>query len=151
MKNLAKRMVAISAALILLCIVAVAQNEKEAKSADDPNYAVVVSPREVNLTPGQEQGVMVIPMMGYYHPTIHYNGSTYEIDQPFSGNIFTVEEPETPGGPYSFIIKAKKNVNVERIESIYINVEEEFIDSQNRNMSRTSGVSVIIKVTPLIQ
>ena len=149
MKTLVKRMVVMSTALVLLCVCAVAQNEKSTGSGSTTyNYpTLTVTPNPVVLVSGDYAIVTITPDAGYYHPTIYYDGYTYEIGQSFEGEIFRVE----PNGnnPYSFKIVAK-DVNKESEESISIDVEmiPEELWSLNRNMVRSTPATVIIKVSP---
>ena len=79
MKNLAKRMAAISAALILLCVTAVAQNEKSTKSVtNDSEHGVIVSPSYVLLRPGMDTYVTITLNPGYKNPVLIYEGEGLE-------------------------------------------------------------------------
>ena len=152
MKTLIKRMVVMSAALVLLCVCAVAQNEKSTRSESTTyNYpTLTVAPNPVVLTSGDIGFVTIIPDVGYYHPTIYYNGNTYEVGQTFEGEIFRVE-PNGTNNTSSFKIVAK-DVNVEREEIISIDVEmiPEELWKSNRNMVRSTPAIVVIKVSPNI-
>lgn len=150
MKTLVKRMVVMSAALVLLYVCAVAQHEKNTRSGstiyDYPS--VTVTPNPIELLPGDSATVTVTPEIGYYHPIIFYDGNSYEIGQTFEGEIFRVE-PNGTNNPYSFKIVAK-DVNDVREENISIFVEmiPEELWSLNRNMVRSTPATVIIKVSP---
>lgn len=150
MKTLIKRMVVMSVALVLLCVCAVAQNEKSTRSGsatyDLPT--LTVTPNPVVLVSGAYAIVTITPDPGYYHPIIFYNGNSYEVGQTFEGGIFRIE-PNGTNNSYSFKIVAK-DVDEESEESISINVEmiPEELWSLNRNMVRSTPATVIIKVSP---
>ena len=153
MKTLVKRMVVMSTALILLCVCAVAQNEKSTKGGGTTyNYPTLkVTPNPVDLVSGAYAIVTITPDAGYYNPTIYYNDNSYKLDETFKsfeGEIFRVE-PYGTNNPYSFKIVAK-DVNKESEESISIDVEmiPEELWSLNRNMVRSTPATVIIKVSP---
>ena len=151
MKTLIKRMVVMSVALVLLCVCAVAQHEKSTRSGsatyDLPT--LTVTPNPVVLVSGAYAIVTITPDPGYYHPTIYYNGNSYEVGQTFEGGIFRIE-PNGTNSPNSFKIVAK-DVGEESEERISINVEinPEGLWSLNKNMVRSTPATVIIKVSPI--
>lgn len=148
---LIKRMVVMSVALVLLCVCAVAQNEKSTKNGSTTyNYPrLTVAPNPVVLVSGTYAIVTITPDPGYYHPTIFYEGYAYEINQTFEGDIFRVE-PDGTNNSSSFKIVAK-DVDEESEERISINVEikPEGLWSLNKNMVRSTPATVIIKVSPI--
>ena len=150
MRTLWKRMVVTSVALVLLCAFVVAQHEKSTGSGSTTYNlpTLTVTPNPVELLSGDSAIVTITPDPGYYHPTIFYDGYTYEIGQTFEGNIFRVE-PNGTNNPSSFKIIAKY-VGEEREESIsiYVKMIPEELWSLNRNMVRSTPATVIIKVSP---
>lgn len=136
-----KRIAAMSVALVLLCVGAVALNEEDTRSV--PNLRA--TPNPVNLISGGFDVVTIIPDEGYYNPKITYNGRTYDIDQSFEGEIFTVE----PNSENSFIIRAKY-VTRQAHEQLSIDVEmkPEELWSLKRNTTRSTPLQVIINVFP---
>lgn len=152
MKTLIKRIVVMSVALVLLCVCAVAQNEKSTKNGSTTyNYPrLTVAPNPVVLVSGTDAVVTIIPDEGYYHPTIYYNGNSYEVGQTFEGGIFRIE-PNGTNSPYSFKIVAKDvDVKSEESISIYVEAIPEELWNSNRNLVRSSAAIVVIKVSPTI-
>lgn len=88
MKTLVKRMAVMSVALILLCVGAVAQNEKSTKNTRNGSYGVTVSPNYVLLMPGEEIIVTITPEAGYAHPFLIYDGSSFQIADVVVGDSF---------------------------------------------------------------
>lgn len=130
-----------SAALVLLCVCAVALNEESIRSV--PNLRA--APNPVNLTSGSLEVVTITPDEGYYNPKISYNGRTYDLDVSFEGEIFTVE----PNSGNSFIIRAK-HVDHQTQDQLSINVEmrPEVLWSLKRNITQSTPLQVIINVSP---
>ena len=137
------KIAAMSTALVLLCVIVVAQTENATKSVT--SHRLTVSPNPVELEAGKSATVTITPSMGYYHPIISYGNQTYEVGQPFEGEIFTVESAGT-NNPYCFVIKAKDVVGKKTSESIYIDVEEIPLDQRNKNMARSGGVTLTISI-----
>ena len=154
MKRFFTRISVTSVALVLLCVIVVAQTENATKSVT--SHRLTVSPNPVELIEGESTIVDITPNPGYYHPKIYYQGCVYEVGQPFEGDIFIVTP--IPNSSNSFIIQAKdidKKANKDKIEvledNLYIDVEMIQEDLWDRNMVRSGGIDLIIRVTPKIQ
>lgn len=149
MKNLAKRMVAISAALILLCVTAVAQNEKSTKSVtNDSEYGVVVAPSYVLLRPGEEAYVTVVLNPGYKNPVLIYEGESFNIsDRYIFGDSFMAELLLTDGGGVIHIT-AYYDVYEIDAEMIYVNAMIDYGDYGLNRRTANYGVPIIIVVDP---
>lgn len=149
MKALFRKMVVMSAALVLLCVIIVAQNENRTENIINDYPRLRVSPNPVNLIQGAMDYVIITPDEGYYNPTIFYDGTLYEIDNfsGIEGEIFTIE-PIRSNSSYSFIVRAKQGNLTKSSESVFINVEVEPVNSKGKNIARSSHVELVINVLP---
>ena len=148
MLTLVKRMAVMSVALILLCVAAVAQNEKSTKNVQNDNHGVIVSPNYVLLKPGEEIYVNVTVEEGYVNPLLIYAGESFDINDTFIfGEIFMAELLVSNSGGYLIRIIAYSDVDTIDSETIYVKAQIDY--STNRStMYNYYGVPIIIVVDP---
>lgn len=149
MKNFIKRITGISVALVLLCVCAVAQDEKSTKSVTDETYGVIVSNRYVSLYPGQEAFVSFTVEPGYKNPLLfHYNGSIEISDTFIAGEFFYAEILILNSGGGLIRIVTDPIVDELKNDIIYVNA---VIDNSNQRTFPLPGVSIIIECEPNIK
>ena len=151
MKNLAKRMVAISAALILLCVTAVAQNEKSTRSVtSDSEHGVIVAPNYVRLKPGHEKCVTIVLNPGYINPVLIYDGERFDINNRIIyGSCFKAEIISISNGGGVICITADYDVNTKVTDEFYVKAMVDYGD--NTWSTRTTpdyGVIIHVEVDP---
>lgn len=135
MKESMKRMAAMSVALVLLCVSAVAQNEKSTKNTTYSSSSVTITPGTyVELVPGQTAYLTITPKAGYYNVVIRYDDEPYQIGQPIVGNCFTATFSGTVNDGGTLTIRA--NNDAHKGDEGRLDVEAQYIPE---DMWKTGG------------
>ena len=151
MKKIFIKFTVMSVALVLFCVSAVAQNEKNTKNATYSYPRLQVSENPIELAQGHSWSVFITPDAGYYLPKIIYKGTTYEIGSEIDGDIFTIQySSSSSNNIYNFIITAKRGELEKWEDHIDIDVEMDLRDlrSLNGNTTRSTPLRVNITVFP---
>lgn len=152
MKTLMKRMAVMSVALVLLCVSAVAQNEKSNENVtnvtNDSSHGVIVSPSYVQMKPGDIKCVVIILEPGYVNPVLIYHGESFELNnQKIHASCFVAEI--TSLGSSGGIITITANSNVNSIDSDVFYVKA-MIDYGNNGWNRSTTVDYGIPITVVV-
>ena len=132
-----------SAALILFCVNAVAQNEEKNKNVTNDVYFASLREHIVRLEPTDFWSSQVILMEGYDRPYIVYNGSTYYPGMKVEGILFTAEIIDYKNKIYGFEITAKDYDKTIKYEDMRIYAQRESLE---RETTQNSGFPFRIEV-----
>ena len=136
-----------SAALILLCVVTVAQNEKSTKGVTDNTHGVIVSQSTLTLSPGEEAYVSYTVELGYKDPVLIYNGKSFEMsDRYIFGDFFLAEilTANSSGGLLRIITDL--DIDEDKSDVIYVKAIIDY-DGVSR-IAQLSGVPIFIDCIP---
>jgi len=123
MKTAFQRLMAMSAALVLLCVTAVAQNEKSTNS--ETNFGVTLATGSIKLKAGGEKVLPITLLEGYKDPLLIYvgDGAVPNINRQVKGQFFSAKIFKK-GEEFSLRIKATEGIKKTVSETIYIKALE---------------------------
>lgn len=123
MKTAFQRLMAMSAALVLLCVTAVAQNEKSTNS--ETNFGVTLATGSIKLKAGGEKVLPITLLEGYRDPFLIYitDDAVPNINTAITGKNFSVRILKK-GEEFSLRIKATEGIKKTVSETIYIRAME---------------------------
>lgn len=134
-----------SISFVLLCVCAVAQNEKSTKSVTDEEYGVIVNPDYVALSPSGSNVVTVFTKAGYKNPVLIYRDVSYELNEDkIYGDSFTATIRNKTSSSLQIVIEANSNVPGIDSDIIYIKAV------MNASDYRMNAKSVQLQGFPLI-
>ena len=147
MTTLMKRMAVMSAALILLCVNVLAQNEEKNKNVTNEVYPASLAAHIKRLIPGEEWICQVTLMQGYDLPYIVYTGSNYYPEMQVEGILFSAKISDNGNRKYTFEIRAKDYNKSKTYEDLKIKATHEaMLFNLNRETTQNSGFPFRIEV-----
>lgn len=150
MKTFMNRMVAMSAALVLLCVSLVAQNEQSTRNLPNDSFGVIVSQDYVLLRPGEIANVLVTVEAGYKDPFLIYESTPLQVNEIVEGDSFYAEITSISSSFCSVKITAKQ---VTEIDSDVLYARAVMINddlNSTSNMMRLLGQVIVVTVDPYL-
>ena len=151
MTHFIKRLSAMSVAVILLCVSAMAQNENDSSKSVTNFYKVRIDPNNISLTQGNTNGIVVTitPLDGYYLPTIYFGTQECEMGEQTVGDIFTVEYLRV-GDSYLLTFKAREDIKIKESASTEVGFDAKMkpLDERSGKTTRTPSDILYITVYP---
>ena len=133
-----------STALVLLCVMVIAQDGKNFKNVTNDSYGVTLYPSgNIVLAQGDSIGVTIVPWEGYGHPSISFNNNDYSEGVLITGENFTAVL-----NGHILTIRAN-NTGLTELYPEYMTVVVRMIGLEDRlknRISQNGGASISITV-----